>query len=319
MRQAGRYLPEYREVRARAGGFIELCTTPALAEEVTLQPLRRFGFDAAILFSDILLLPWALGQDLHYAEGEGPLLAPIRDAAGLAALHADRVPGALAPVLETLRRVRSKAGEAAVIGFAGGPFTVACYMVEGSGSREWTAARLLAWRDPALFRALVDLLTEQTIGYLLAQIDAGAEAVMLFDSCAGVAAPSMFRACVTGPSARIVAALRARHPEVAVIGFPRRAGCLLAGFVAATRIQGVGLDTTWDPAMAAATLPERVAIQGNLDPLALVAGGAALERETEAILAAMRGRPFIFNLGHGIVPETPVDHVAALMARLRAG
>jgi uroporphyrinogen decarboxylase len=318
MRQAGRYLPEYRDVRARAGGFIELCTTPALAEEVTLQPLRRFGFDAAILFSDILLLPWALGQDLRYGDGEGPVLAPIRDAAGLAALRSEGVPGALAAVMETLRRLRSSVGDVALIGFAGGPFTVACYMVEGCGAREWSAARLLAWRDPPLFSALLELLTEQTIYYLLAQIEAGAEAVMLFDSCAGLAAPSMFRAYVAAPSARIIAALRARHPEVPVIGFPRRAGCLVGEFVAATGVDGIGLDTSWDPAMAAATLPRRVAIQGNLDPLALVAGGAVLQRETEAILAAMRGRPFIFNLGHGIVPETPLEHVAALMARLRA-
>jgi uroporphyrinogen decarboxylase len=318
MRQAGRYLPEYRDVRARAGSFIELCTTPALAMEVTLQPLRRFGFDAAILFSDILMLPWALGQGLRYAEGEGPQLPPIRDAAGLRALDAARVAGAIAPILETVRGVRGEVGDATLLGFAGGPFTVACYMVEGRGSKEWDTVRRMAWTDPGLFSGLIDLVTEQTIVYLSAQIDAGAEAVMLFDSWAGVLAPSLFRAHVIAPSVRIVAALGARHPGVPVIGFPRQAGTMLAEFVSAAGVEGIGVDTSADLAMVRRDVPAGVAIQGNLDPLALLAGGPAMMRETEAILAAMQGRPFIFNLGHGIVPETPPAHVAALVAQVRA-
>jgi uroporphyrinogen decarboxylase len=318
MRQAGRYLPEYRAVRARAGSFIELCTTPALAMEVTLQPLRRFGFDAAILFSDILMLPWALGQELRYAEGEGPLLAPVRDAAAVRALDVARVSQAIAPILETVRGLRAEVGDAALLGFAGGPFTVACYMIEGRGSKEWNAVRRMAWSDPALFAGLIDLLTEQTIVYLSAQIDAGAEAVMLFDSWAGVLAPSLFRAHVIEPAARITAALQARHPGVPVIGFPRQAGLMLEAFVRATGVQGIGLDTSAELALAARQMPAAVAIQGNLDPQALVAGGAAMTRETEAILAAMRGRPFIFNLGHGIMPETPLAHVAALVRQVRA-
>jgi len=318
MRQAGRYLPEYRAVRAQAGGFLELCTNPVLATEVSLQPLRRFGFDAAILFSDILVLPWALGQGLRYAEGEGPVLPPIRDAAGVRALQPAGLASAIAPILETVHRLRGEVGEAALIGFAGGPFTVACYMVQGSGSKEWDQVRRMAWSDPVLFAGLIDLLTEQTIVYLSAQIEAGAEAVMLFDSWAGVLAPSLFRAHVVEPTARIVAALRARHPGVPVIGFPRQAGTMLGEFVRATGVRGVGIDTAAELAMVARDLPAGVAMQGNLDPLALMAGGEAMKRESDAILAAMRGRAFIFNLGHGIVPQTPPEHVAALVARVRA-
>jgi uroporphyrinogen decarboxylase len=318
MRQAGRYLPEYREVRARAGGFIDLCTNPALAMEVTLQPLRRFGLDAAILFSDILMLPWALGQGLRYADGEGPVLSPIRNAADVRALDAARLPGAIAPILETVRGLRAEVGEATLLGFAGGPFTVACYMVEGKGSKEWDQVRRMAWSDPGLFGGLIDLLTEQTIVYLSAQIDAGAEAVMLFDSWAGVLAPSLFRAHVIQPSARIAAAIRARHPGVPIIGFPRQAGTMLAEFVRDTGVHGIGVDTSADLATVRECVPATVAIQGNLDPLALLVGGQALTRETDAILAAMQGRAFIFNLGHGIVPQTPPAHVAALVARVRA-
>ena len=318
MRQAGRYLPEYREVRAQAGGFIDLCTQPALATEVTLQPLRRYGFDAAILFSDILMLPWALGQGLRFAEGEGPQLPPIRDAAGLEALDPARLPGAIEPILETVRRLAGSVGDATLIGFAGSPFTVACYMIQGSGSKEWDQVRLMAWCNPTLFAHVIDLVTEQTIVYLSAQIEAGAEAVMLFDSWAGVLAPSLFRAHVIEPSARIAAAIRARHPGVPVIGFPRQAGSMVAEYARTTGVQGVGIDTSADPVAAAHEVPAHVAIQGNLDPLVLVAGGQALARETDSVLAALRGRPFIFNLGHGIVPQTPPEHVAELVARVRA-
>lgn len=318
MRQAGRYLPEYRELRAQAADFVALCTTPALATEVTLQPLRRFGMDAAILFSDILMVPWALGQGLRFAEGEGPLLPPLRDEAALLALDLDRLPGALAPVLETVGRVRAEVGNATLIGFAGAPFTVACYMVEGRGERDFPAARTLAWRDPGLFGGLMAMLTEATISSLTLQIDAGAEAVMLFDSWAGLLAPSQFRAHVLAPAARIVAALRRRHPDVPVIGFPRMAGLLLGEYAAATRVQGLGIDTAGDLEAAVALVPSEMALQGNLDPLALAVGGTAMAQETQAILEAMRGRPFVFNLGHGIVPATPPAHVAELVRLVQA-
>jgi uroporphyrinogen decarboxylase len=317
MRQAGRYLPEYRALRGQAADFIALCTTPALATEVTLQPVRRFGMDAAILFSDILILPWALGRPLRFVEGEGPVLPPLREAAEVAALDLARLPAAVAPVLETVQRVRAAAGEATLIGFAGAPFTVACYMVQGHGGGDFPAARLMAYRDPALFGRLIDLLTEATIAYLLAQIAAGAEALMLFDSWAGTLPPALFRRHVIAPTARIVAALAARYPEVPVIGFPRLAGMLLGPYAEATAVQGLGLDTAADPAQAARLVPARVALQGNLDPLALVAGGAAMAEGARAILAAMRGRPFVFNLGHGVLPETPPEHVAALGALVR--
>lgn len=318
MRQAGRYLPEYRAVRAQVRDFIALCTTPELAAEVTLQPIHRFGFDAAILFSDILIVPWALGQGLRFVEGEGPLLPPIRDAAGLAVLRPEALAGAVAPVMETVRLARARLpGETTLLGFAGAPFTVACYMVEGRGSRDFAAVRRLAYAEPELFAALMDLLETATVAYLSAQVAAGADAVMLFDSWAGVLSPGLFRSLVLGPTTRILAALRARHPGLRVIGFPRLAGTMLAAY-GACGVDAVGLDTSVDPAFAARILPGHVAAQGNLDPMALVAGGAALTRETDAVLDALRGRPFVFNLGHGIVPETPVAHVDALVRRVRA-
>ena len=326
MRQAGRYLPEYRAVRAQAGDFITLCTTPELAAEVTLQPVRRFGMDGAILFSDILIVPWALGQPLRFAEGEGPILEPpLRDSAGLAALDTRAVKERVAPVLETVRRVRAmldqEAPKTALIGFAGGPFTVACYMVEGrGGGRDFALVRELAYRDPSWFGRLIRLLAEATADYLIAQVEAGAEALMLFDSWAGLLPPAQFRRWVIEPTAAVARAVRQRHPEVPLIGFPRLAGPMLAEY--ARRVAGlnaVGMDTAMDPRWAAQAVPPEMALQGNLDPQALVAGGAALEVETRAILAAMRGRPFVFNLGHGIVPQTPPEHVAALARLVRAG
>jgi uroporphyrinogen decarboxylase len=322
MRQAGRYLPEYRQVRAKAGDFIALCTTPELATEVTLQPLRRFGMDAAILFSDILILPWALGHGLRFEEGEGPVLPPLRDAATLARLRPERVAEAVAPVLEAVRRVRAALpgmpGDPALIGFAGAPFTVACYMVEGRGSKDFPAVRALAYRDPALFSRLMDLLTDATVSYLAAQIEAGAEAVMVFDSWAGVLPPNLFRQHVIAPASRIVAALRARHPGVPVIGFPRLSGFLLPEYAATTGVNGLGLDTAVDPAIASREVPAPVALQGNLDPLALEAGGDGMSDSISSILEAMRGRPFVFNLGHGILPSTPPGHVAELVRLVRA-
>ena len=318
MRQAGRYLPEYREIRAKAGGFVTLCTNPAMAAEVTLQPLRRFGMDAAILFSDILMLPWALGQDLQFQEGEGPILPPIRTAAGVDALDLGRVVAAIAPILETVQRVRADVGDATLIGFAGSPFTVACYMIEGGGSKDFAHVRAMAYGDPALFRRLIALLVEATVVYLSAQIVAGAETMMLFDSWAGVLSPALFRAHVIAPTQQIVARLKVLHPDIPVIGFPRLAGMLLGEYARETGVQAVGMDTGMDPLIARNQVPERIALQGNLDPMALVSGGTALADEADAILAAMRGRPFVFNLGHGIVPQTAPSHVGALVERIRA-
>jgi uroporphyrinogen decarboxylase len=323
MRQAGRYLPEYRKVRATARDFVALCVNPELATEVTLQPIRRYGFDAAILFSDILMLPWALGHGLEFKEGEGPVLPPLRDEAAVAALDPSRVIDRVEPIMETVRRIRAGLlaegfADTALIGFAGAPFTVACYMIEGGGSKDFANVRTMAYGQPALFQRLIDTLTDATIEYLSAQVVAGAEALMLFDSWAGVLSALQFRAHVIAPAARIVAALRARHPGVKLIGFPRLAG-VMVGEYGATGVDGVGIDTGADIAVAAEMLPAHIAVQGNLDPLAVVAGGAALKTEAESILDAMRGRPFIFNLGHGIVPQTPPEHVAALLEIVRAG
>ncbi len=323
MRQAGRYLPEYRQLRATAGDFIALCTAPELAAEVTLQPIRRYRFDAAILFSDILMVPWGLGHGLRFAEGEGPVLPKLRDAAGVDALDIGRMNRQVAPILETVRRVSAGLvaegfDHTALIGFAGSPFTVACYMVEGGGSKDFAATRQMAYADPALFSRLIDLLSRATIDYLAAQIEAGAETVMLFDSWAGVLSPSLFRAHVIAPTARIVQALRARFPAIPIIGFPRLAGPMLAEYALATGVNCVAMDTAVDPAQAARAVPGHVAIQGNLDPMALLAGGAALSGETRSILSAVRGRPAIFNLGHGIVPQTPPEHVAQLVELVRA-
>jgi uroporphyrinogen decarboxylase len=320
MRQAGRYLPEYRALRAQAGDFIALCTDPALAAEVTLQPVRRFGVDAAILFSDILILPWALGHGLAFAEGEGPVLPRLEGPAGVEALDRGRAREAVGPVLETVRRVRAALpAETALIGFAGGPFTVACYMVEGGGSKDFARTRRMAYAEPELFGRLMHLLTEATIEYLAQQIEAGAEAVMLFDSWAGVLSPGLFRRHVTAPARRIAGALRLRHPATPVIGFPRLAGTMLGDYAAATGLQGFGMDTGMDPVRAQWLVPREAALQGNLDPMALLAGGEAMAEETRAILLAMRGRPFVFNLGHGIVPQTPPDHVARLVELVRGG
>jgi len=320
MRQAGRYLPEYRAIRAQAADFIALCTDPHMASEVTLQPIRRFGFDAAILFSDILMVPWALGQGLRFVEGEGPQLPPIRDPAGVAALELNRLADAIGPILQTVRTVRAALDPTrALIGFAGSPFTVACYMIEGGGSRDFAATRHMAYAQPDTFARLMGLLVQATTDYLAAQIDAGADAVMLFDSWAGVLSPPQFRVHVIAPTAAIVSALRARHPGVKIIGFPRLAGMLLGEYATATGVDAVGMDTATDPVIAAAQVPPTVALQGNLDPMALLAGGAALRQEAGTILDAMRHRPFVFNLGHGIVPQTPPDHVAELVSLVRAG
>ena len=291
---------------------------PKLAAEVTLQPIRRYGFDAAILFSDILILPWALGYGLTFKEGEGPVLPRFEDESGLAALDRQRVAGAIEPILETVRRCREALGpETVLIGFAGGPFTVACYMVEGGGSKEHARVRTIAQARPELLDRLIDILTESTIEYLSAQADAGAQVLKVFDSWAGVLSPRLFDRYVTTPTRRIVRALRARHPSVPVMGFPRLAGLGAGAYAASAGLQGVAFDTGADLRVALTLVPAGIATQGNLDPMALVAGGAALEAETRAVLDAVRGRPHIFNLGHGIVPQTPPEHVAELVRHVR--
>jgi uroporphyrinogen decarboxylase len=324
MRQAGRYLPEYRAVRAKVPDFVALCLNPELSTEVTLQPIRRYGFDAAILFSDILMLPWALGHGLEFKEGEGPCLPELRDEAGVAALDPSRMGERVKPIMETVRRIRAGLtaegfGETALIGFAGAPFTVACYMVEGGGSKDFAAVRGMAYSQPKVFQRLIDTLTDATIEYLSAQVVAGAEALMLFDSWAGVLSANLFRQHVIAPAAKIVKALNARHPGIKLIGFPRLGGVMVGEYANATGVNGVGIDTGSDIAAAADMIPAHVAVQGNLDPLAVVAGGDAMRIEAEGILDAVRGRPCIFNLGHGIVPQTPPENVAALLEIVRAG
>ncbi len=318
MRQAGRYLPEYRALRAQAGDFLKLCLTPEKAAEITLQPLRRFGMDAAILFSDLPIVSYGLGQALRYAEGEGPVLPPIRTAADIAALSVAGVADKVAPVWETVRRVAANLGNSTLIGFSGAPFTVACYMVEGHGSREFAAARGMAYADPALFARLIDLIVEGNLVYLRGQADAGAEALMLFNSWAGMLPPDEFRTWVIEPTARIAAALRQSHPGTPLIGFPRLAGTMLGDYALGAGVQGVAIDTSMKPQAAADMVPPHIALQGNLDPLALVAGGEPMRRATGRILDALRGRPHIFNLGHGIVPQTAPEHVGALVEQIRA-
>lgn len=316
MRQAGRYLPEYRALRQTKGGFLELCYDPEAAAEVTLQPIRRFGFDGAILFSDILVIPHALGQHLWFETGEGPRLAPPLVDAALDTLTA--APERLTPVIETVRRVAAALPPATTfLGFAGSPWTVATYMVAGQGSKDQSAARRMAYADPGAFGAIIDAITAPTIDYLAAQIEAGVEAVQLFDSWAGSLSPAQYERWVIAPNAAIVAGLKARCPDAPIIGFPKGAGAKLAAYARETGVDGIGLDETVDPAVAHATLPEAMPVQGNLDPLALVTGGAALDSAIDRILAAFPGRPHIFNLGHGIVPDTPIAHVEHLVRRVR--
>jgi uroporphyrinogen decarboxylase len=316
MRQAGRYLPEYRALRAQKGGFLALATDPVAAAEVTMQPIRRFGFDGAILFSDILMVPWALGQDLSFGAGEGPRLAPALVDHALATLAA--VPQRLDPVYATVRGVAAQLpAEVTFLGFAGSPWTVATYMVAGQGSRDQEVTRTLAYRDPAAFDAIVDAIVAMTIDYLAGQIAAGVEAVQLFDSWAGSLSPEQFDRWVIAPNRRIVEGLRTRCPGVPVIGFPKGAGGKLPAYAAGTGVDAIGLDETVDPAWADAVLPAGLPVQGNLDPLALLAGGEALDRGIDRVLAAFPERPHVFNLGHGIGQHTPIAHVERLVARVR--
>jgi uroporphyrinogen decarboxylase len=318
MRQAGRYLPEYRALREKAGSFLGLCYTPELAAEVTLQPVRRFGLDAAILFSDILVICDALGQKVEFVEGEGPRLEPIRSADDLEKLNPAKAAAGYAPVLETVRRVKAELpAETALIGFAGAPWTVATYMIEGQGGTEFAITKRLSHEDPILFRRLIELLVEATTQYLIAQIDAGAELLQLFDSWAGALAEDDFEAWSIAPARAIVAAVKAARPGVPIIGFPRGAGAMLAPYAEETGVDAVSLDTSMPLAWAAKALGDTVALQGNLDPVLLLVGGAPLDAAITRIRQAMKGRRFIFNLGHGVLPATPPEHVERLVARLR--
>jgi uroporphyrinogen decarboxylase len=316
MRQAGRYLPEYRALRADKGGFLALVYDADAAAEITLQPIRRFGFDGAILFSDILIVPHALGQDLRFEAGEGPRLSPPLVDAALSALEG--VPERLQPIFRTVDKVRrALPPETAFLGFAGSPWTVATYMVAGQGSKEQAEARRYAYRDPIAFAAIIDAITAMTIDYLGGQIDAGVEAVQLFDSWSGSLSPAQFERWVIAPNAAIVAAVKARHPGVPIIGFPKGAGGKLAAYARETGVDAVGLDETVSPEWAASELPAGLPVQGNLDPLALIAGGDALESAVRRIISAFEDRPHVFNLGHGILPDTPIEHVEQLLRLVR--
>ncbi len=316
MRQAGRYLPEYRALRGQASGFVEFCLNPDLAGEATVQPVRRFGMDAAILFADILLVPHALGQKVEFGE-DGPILEPIAEGFGIGGLRREGFSG-LEPVYETVRRSRAAlAPETALIGFAGSPWTVATYMVEGGASRDFRRAKAWAYRDPHGFAALIDLIVEATVEYLSGQIAAGADVVQLFDSWAGVLGEAGFARWVIGPTRQITERLKERFPSLPVIGFPRGAGLLYPRYAAQSGVDAVSIDTTVSGAFAHEHLQSHVVVQGNLDPVALLVGGAVMEAEVKAIRGALAGGPFIFNLGHGVLPQTPPEHVAAL-ARLLA-
>ncbi|WP_043832529.1 uroporphyrinogen decarboxylase [Muricoccus aerilatus] len=325
MRQAGRYLPEYRATKEKAGGFLELCLNPELSAEVTFQPLRRFPMDAAILFTDLPMLPWAMGQGLRYGQGGndgvGPILEPVCDAAGLAALRPGNAARRAAPIMETVSRIRAGLERdhpgTALIGFAGAPWTVACYMIDGRGGHGFPVARGMAEDDPAFLESLFEILIEAAEHYLVAQAEAGAEALMLFDSWAGLLPPEGFERWVLDPTIVLTARLRARlGPDFPLIGFPRLAGDGIPAYAARAGVNAVGLDETVD---LTGPLPEGVTLQGNLDSRTLVAGGEALQEATAHILDAMRGRPFVFNLGHGITPDTPIEHVAALVERVHRG
>ncbi|MEA1940910.1 MAG: uroporphyrinogen decarboxylase [Pseudomonadota bacterium] len=317
MRQAGRYLDEYREVRSRAKNFIDFCFSPDLAAEVTLQPIRRFGFDGAILFADILLIPIALGRKVWFVTGEGPKLDPF-DPLDFEALTPERAEEVLAPVGETLRRVAPELpGETTLIGFAGAPWTVATYMVEGGGSKDRFSARVAAWRHPEAFDGMLEKIADATARYLVMQARAGADVLKIFDSWAEGLPEPLFERVVIRPTRRIVEAVRAAGVDVPIIGFPRGAGAFYARYARETGITAIALDTGMDPAWAQSMLPEGMPVQGHLDPAALRAGGKALQSETQRLLDAWSGRPHIFNLGHGITPDVPVAHVHELLACIR--
>jgi uroporphyrinogen decarboxylase len=318
MRQAGRYLPEYQELRRAAPDFLRFCYTPELTVEAALQPLRRFHPDAAILFSDILVVPDKLGWPVTFVEGEGPVLAPLRRQADIDRLQLDGLTDGLAPVYESVTRLAAALpADTALIGFAGAPFTLAVYMIEGRGGTELETVRRLAYAEPALFARLMELLVEATVRHLGRQIEAGAEVVQLFDSWAGRLAEMPFRRLVIAPTRQIVARLKQAYPEIPVIGFPRGAGALYAAYATETGVDAVGFDAGVPLAWAKAALQPHVVVQGNLDNLLLAVGGAAMTAEVSRILDTLAAGPLIFNLGHGILPETPVAHLEQLAATLR--
>lgn len=318
MRQAGRYLPEYRALRERAGSFLNLCFTPELAAEVTLQPIRRFAFDAAIIFSDILVVPHALGRDVRFEAGEGPRLDPLADAAALNKLSSEPDETIFEPVYETVRRVKRELPPGvALLGFCGAPWTVATYMVAGRGTPDQAPARLLAYREPDAFARMIDILVETSTHYLVGQLKAGADAVQIFDTWAGVLPPAEFTRWCVEPVRRLIANVRGEIPGAKIIGFPRGAGASLPAFVARTGVDAVSIDWMAEPALVRDQVQSRVAVQGNLDPLALLAGGDALDRAVDDVVRNFGGGPLIFNLGHGILPETPIAHVEQTLRRLR--
>jgi uroporphyrinogen decarboxylase len=318
MRQAGRYLPEYRAIREKTASFLDLCFNPKLAAEVTLQPIRRFGFDAAILFSDILVVPHALGQHVTFEAGEGPQLDALKEPSAIERLRPEIDHAELAPVYETIARVRPELPPSvALLGFCGAPWTVATYMIAGCGTSDQLPARLFAYRHPQAFAQLIDILTEASASYLVKQFAAGVEAVQIFDTWAGVLPVDEFGKWCIEPIARIVASVREQIPGARIIGFPRGAGTELRRYLEAVPVDAIGLDWMTELSFARDQIQPLRTIQGNLDPLALLAGGTALDGATDAILEAFGGSPFIFNLGHGIVPDTPISHVERLIARVR--
>ena len=318
MRQAGRYLPEYRAIRAKTKGILDLCFTPKLAAEVTLQPIRRFGFDAAILFSDILVIPHALGRDVTFVAGEGPRLTPLDDPATVAALPAEADQTILAPIYETIGLVKAELPpDVTFLGFCGAPWTVATYMVAGRGTPDQAPARIFSYRHPEAFGMLIDRLVGASIEYLVRQFQAGVDAVQIFDTWAGVLAPEEFQRWCVAPTQRIVEGVRQRIPQAKIIGFPRGVGASLPRYVEQIRLDAVGLDWMTDKAFAREKIQSRIPVQGNLDPLALLAGGTALDRGVDAVLEAFAGGPLIFNLGHGILPETPIAHVEQMLKQVR--
>jgi len=320
MRQAGRYLPEYRAVREKAGGFLDLCFSPELAAEVTLQPIKRFGFDAAILFSDILVIPHALGCKVSFVAGEGPRLDPLSDPKLVGSMKRDVDHAVLEPVYETIRRVKQALPPAVTfLGFCGAPWTVATYMIAGEGTADQAPARLFAYRHPEAFAQMIDNLVEASAAYLVRQLRAGVDAVQIFDTWAGILPPEQFARWSIAPTARIVAAVRTEIPDARIIGFPRGAGSSLERYVSELPLNAVGLDWMIDRKFARERIQRRVAVQGNLDPLVLIAGGDALDAGVDAVLEAFSDGPFIFNLGHGITPETPIANVERMIRRVRGG
>lgn len=317
MRQAGRYLPEYRDLRAKKGGFLALVYDSEAAAEITLQPIRRFGFDGAILFSDILIVPHAMGQGLEFLAGEGPKLSPKLVDAALSDF--DARPDRYEPIYETVRLCRAQlSDDVTMLGFAGSPWTVATYMVAGEGSRDQHVTRELAYRDPQGFQAIIDAIIDQTVMYLRGQIDAGAEAVQLFDSWAGSLAPDEFENWVIAPNAAIAAAVHSSHPETPIIGFPKGAGAKLSAYASETGVDAIGLDETVDPKWAHSILPADMPVQGNIDPLMLMAGGDRMTNRAREIIDCFSQRPHIFNLGHGIGQHTPIANVEALIEAVRS-